>query len=274
MLKLKHKLEYGIMIGVDYLLRVMNESDYLSDTLYDHCTATMCISEDPRNKEPSVQKALDWISQFTYSLRGSFFVMDADNQSLTKVNAITGMANSATRLDWALRFGKTILERQDEKGIISYDQYDSVPVDFNHMGQSAKFFTRLYELTNDDKWLDAAKRVRNWILEHAFAGDHWDLIGLTYLRQHDWAEGSDEWMEKALKSHDNDLDVLANYGVIGDLWEDKIKTLCYERLNQQIAPSDPWRCGAFVDSGGIRIDWAERYISSFKRILTSVAKRV
>jgi len=275
MLKLKHQLTHSINLGIDFLLRHIQEDGSIEHTnsLYDHLTASMCLSENPRNQEDKVKLTLGKISQFSYSHKGRFFVYDND-QSLTKWNAIAGLAFAFIgKSNWAIRYLRTISDRQ-EGGFIAYDDKGTSSFDHSHMGQTVRLFVHLNSLTPNERFLLLVEECRKWIVKNGSKSNYWNSIGLSYQNEN-MTDEVKKWIGAAAESNPNDLDILTNSLTYDEHWKTRIEMLCHERLKQQVPPSDRWRAGAFCDAENrIRIDWSEKYISTFKRLLPIINRLV
>ena len=271
------RLKYAVDIGLNYLSRNIDDRGRISNNehLLHHCANVFCLAENTEVESEPIKRALSFISKNSYSQNNILFTCDNFNNSLTSVNALAGLAfASSGREDWAVKYATTIVNRQNSDGFISCDDKSLLIEDDSHIGQSVKLFTRLYEL-GFIHFFEKAKLSRDWIIKNGRRNNYWNMIALTYLRQHDDTDESEKWIIDSVNEHKDNLDVCAHYGLVfGGDWEENIAKMCEDRLKQQVPPSDLWNAGAFKEGEEIRLELSHRYISSFQQIVRVIDSQI
>jgi len=271
MRKIKYKLQYSIDLGVDFLLRNTNEQGIISGEtdLYRHCLATLCLVENPRDKNEKVELALGRISQYSYINKNLLFIND--NTISVSLSALAGacFCSSYNQKQWGLKYAKHISNLQKDDGYIKHEDGEHE----NLFAFCIYLFTKAYDIEKDRDWLDRAKLTSSWIIKYdADLSNCWNMLVINYLDQYvDKNEEETKYLNSMIAHCEDevDLDIFANYGLIFcDNWIEKIENKLYERLNSQQSSANLFKGGAFMDvNGNIRIDWSYRNIHTFKRIL-------
>jgi len=193
--------------------------------------------------------------------------VDNNDKSYTKLNAVTGLAfYFFGKIDWAEYFVKEIISRQKTDGYIQYEPEDNKEEYEDHISQSVYLFYHLYQSTKKKKYLDCARSSCDWVISKGDKSNYWNMMVANLFDK-------TEWCRIAAEENQDNLDVLAHYGkVLGNYWARNVKKMCYERMDRQVPPSNIWKAGSFCDSEGkTRIDWSERYIRTFKKILSIIS---
>jgi len=261
--KIKCKLQYSIDLGVDFLLRNINVEGLISGEtdLYRHCLATLCLVENPRDRNELVKLALGHIAKHSYVNKNKLFVQLDDGKIPISINALAGACFvSGNKKEWGLKYANYIYDL----GLVEHEEENK-----NFLAHCIYLFVKAYELNQDNLWLDRAKSISSLLISHDDLPNYWNMLAINYLGYH--IEKSQEETEyvNSMAARCQDLDVYANYGLIfGDDWLIKIEKMVYERLQTQKPSSDPFKGGAFLDiNNNIRIDWSYRNVHTFKRIL-------
>ena len=263
MLKLQHKLEYAINLGVDFLLRNVNEDGIIADedNIHRHSLAALCLAENIKDSSDRLNLVLSRIASCTYSNKSSFFIIDENESSKNDVNAIAAMVFFKTKKqDWGEKYANTVMKEMNSD--------DSA-------GICCRMFIKAYEILEEKRWLEKAKDCAYQILEDGKLSDLWNMIALNELDRHHVDERFRNFTISMISNHPT-FDIYANYGkFFGSDWKEKIQMLAYENLELQQSPSNEWKGGAFLDEyGKARIDWTQRYVNSFSRCLKILKKVV
>jgi len=272
MLKLQHKLKYAIDLGVDFLLRNIDESGIIANikNLEQHCLGVLCLVENSKNSKEKIDFVLKQIAKFIYSKDDELFILDEEEQLTSSINAIVSLIfSNFGNTDWGVKFGNTLLKKQKKDG---YIEEKNIKAQIQ-MGLSIKAFLKLFELTQDKMWFEKAKAAGNWLVENLKDIDYWDMVGIQQLNFYSKNQKSKKIIDTMIEKHYDDLHICANYKIekLHSNWIEHLENLSYKKMEEQKDPSDPWKGGAFLDENmKPRLDWSYKNIDSFKKILKVV----
>ncbi len=225
--KLKHKLKFALDLGVNFLLRSINDEGVIADEkdIHRHCLATLCLVENIHDPSTKIELALSRIASYTYSDKRKYFIDEASNDTNSLAAMIFFMTN---KKEWGIKFVNALTD-EDNSGIC------------------CQAFTRAYEVTQEKRWFERAKACAYRIVENGKLDDYWNMIALTYLGQYVVDEAFRNFTVSML-SNCPTFEMYVNYGIpFGNDWEESIEKLAYEKLDLQRQPSDEWNGGAFLD---------------------------
>jgi len=271
--KLKHKLRYSIDLGVDFLIRNLDNEGVIAgeQSLYRHCLATLCIVRNASEQTNKIELCLSRISSYSYVDGNRFFLMDENEKSISSVNAIAALSFLLFgKRECGIRFARTVANRQLDDGSIYLCEKKSK--EFEHeIGKCVELFVTLYELTNSNSWLKKAILSRDWIVEHGDLSDHWNMIALNHIKDFNDTEEAEKFRINMMSLPKVSLDVSAVYDEV--FIDERIEQECYDRLKAQLPPSNLWKGGAFVnEEQKIRIDLIQKNVSTFNRILNILTR--
>ena len=250
MLKLKHKIEYAVKIAVDFLVRNTNEAGLINEEqdLLNHCLATLCMVE---NTATCPKQCLSHLARYIYVDDDRMFIPFLE-ESKVPCNATAALIFLTTKPAWAVKFANRLLLKCDKQ--ISSGK-----------GHCLTLFLRLYETTQDNKWKEAISKLSDQIIEEKACKDIWSVYSIYSLQKIEPSPKRQEWLDRVCQTEDLDLLV---YGQRDKNWEERVKQICYARLERQIQPSDEWHAGAFRDQDNeINLALTEKYVRTFNQIL-------
>ena len=169
MRKLLCKLQYSIDVGIDFLVRNIDDDGYFcgEHDLSRHLLATCCLSEH-LGKDERLMKPLSVVSSFSYYDNGRIFLSDEHLNSLAAISFL-----SCGRNDFGIGYLKSIK---------------------NNSAQDVEAFVVAFEKTEDKKWLDKAEMVTGQLQD---SNDFWSTIAAEHYCRHRPDEKLKTFVKKA-----------------------------------------------------------------------------
>ena len=249
MLVYQHRIKYSIDIGVDFLLRFLDEKVLFSNesNIKHDFLASLCLAKNITDIE-KLFPAFRGISKITYLKGDSFFIL-MDKENNDELDSLASLI---------------FLKVKDKKRGLGYA--NSLVQREIFTGQTTLVYMEAYELTKDEKWLKLAKKACQEVIEIENFQEYWDVLAVKRLERYCQTE---DFIEQV-----KDISDLGLSAICGELivdWEDKTKEL----LSSQTPPSDQWHGGGFRDENEIlRVDLSEKNIVILKKLLSLIKKMV
>ena len=147
--KLHNKLSYAIDLGINFLLRNINANGF--PNLERHCLATLCLLENIKSDKTEI--LLTRIAKNSYIDNNHIFIV-CEGKEQYHLNVLAALCFLLSdKQNWASKCVNRITEDQEK--------YEN-----KYMAQCIYLFTKMYEKTQEQKWLDKAKASAAWIVNN------------------------------------------------------------------------------------------------------------